>query len=105
MGLCKCPKRRVTTLFCFEHRVNVCESCLVSAHPKCIVRSYLQWLQDSDYSPQCPLCEAPLGERETVRLVCYGGRGHRGRRGPLFPPPLTSGGGPVALREQPNSEG
>uniref|UniRef100_A0A8C3Y2T8 Zinc finger protein-like 1 n=1 Tax=Catharus ustulatus TaxID=91951 RepID=A0A8C3Y2T8_CATUS len=34
MGLCKCPKRRVTTLFCFEHRVNVCESCLVSAHPK-----------------------------------------------------------------------
>ncbi|KAF4804710.1 hypothetical protein TURU_005393 [Turdus rufiventris] len=72
MGLCKCPKRRVTTLFCFEHRVNVCESCLVSAHPKCIVRSYLQWLQDSDYSPQCPLCQGPLGERETVRLVCYG---------------------------------
>eukprot|EP00051_Salpingoeca_urceolata_P011445 m.141650 g.141650 ORF g.141650 m.141650 type:complete len:64 (+) comp17124_c0_seq2:192-383(+) len=31
MGLCKC--RVVTTLFCFQHRVNVCENCLVSEHP------------------------------------------------------------------------
>ncbi|NXO46392.1 ZFPL1 protein, partial [Locustella ochotensis] len=119
MGLCKCPKRRVTTLFCFEHRVNVCESCLVSAHPKCIVRSYLQWLQDSDYSPQCPLCEAPLGERETVRLVCYdvfhwpclvgwaralpprtAPAGHRCPQcgGPLFPPPNLEGPVAEALR-------
>lgn len=30
MGLCKC--RVVTTLFCFQHRVNVCERCLVSDH-------------------------------------------------------------------------
>ncbi|VDQ01653.1 unnamed protein product [Trichobilharzia regenti] len=28
MGLCKCERRRVTNLFCFEHRVNVCEFCL-----------------------------------------------------------------------------
>uniref|UniRef100_A0A669QH51 Zinc finger protein-like 1 n=1 Tax=Phasianus colchicus TaxID=9054 RepID=A0A669QH51_PHACC len=34
MGLCKCPRRRVTPLFCFEHRVNVCESCMLSSHPK-----------------------------------------------------------------------
>ena len=34
MGLCKCPRRRVTPLFCFEHRVNVCESCMISSHPK-----------------------------------------------------------------------
>lgn len=34
MGLCKCPKRRVTNLFCFEHRVNVCEHCMVTNHPK-----------------------------------------------------------------------
>ena len=34
MGLCKCPKKKVTTQFCFEHRVNVCEHCLVSSHPK-----------------------------------------------------------------------
>lgn len=34
MGLCKCPKRKVTNLFCFEHRVNVCEHCLVANHTK-----------------------------------------------------------------------
>ena len=34
MGLCKCPKRRVTNQFCFEHRVNVCEWCMVQKHPK-----------------------------------------------------------------------
>ncbi|XP_072776479.1 zinc finger protein-like 1 isoform X3 [Taeniopygia guttata] len=121
MGLCKCPKRRVTTLFCFEHRVNVCESCLVSAHPKCIVRSYLQWLQDSDYSPQCPLCHSPLGQRDTVRLPCYdvfhwpclaawaralppstAPAGHRCPQcgGPLFPPPNLQGPVAEALRER-----
>ncbi|MBN3319665.1 ZFPL1 protein, partial [Atractosteus spatula] len=71
MGLCKCPKRKVTNLFCFEHRVNVCEHCLVSNHAKCVVQSYLQWLQDSDYNPQCQLCSTPLAAQDTVRLVCY----------------------------------
>uniref|UniRef100_A0A3B4A634 Zinc finger protein-like 1 n=1 Tax=Periophthalmus magnuspinnatus TaxID=409849 RepID=A0A3B4A634_9GOBI len=71
MGLCKCPKRKVTNLFCFEHRVNVCEHCLVSNHNKCIVQSYLQWLQDSDYNPNCSLCDTPLADQDTVRLVCY----------------------------------
>ncbi|XP_062341772.1 zinc finger protein-like 1 [Osmerus eperlanus] len=71
MGLCKCPKRKVTNLFCFEHRVNVCEHCLVSNHNKCIVQSYLQWLQDSDYNPNCRLCNNPLIDQDTVRLVCY----------------------------------
>ncbi|XP_068456924.1 zinc finger protein-like 1 [Clinocottus analis] len=71
MGLCKCPKRKVTNLFCFEHRVNVCEHCLVSNHNKCIVQSYLQWLQDSDYNPNCTLCNTPLNAQDTVRLVCY----------------------------------
>ncbi|XP_071079136.1 LOW QUALITY PROTEIN: zinc finger protein-like 1 homolog [Haliotis cracherodii] len=74
MGLCKCPKRKVTNLFCFEHRVNVCENCLVTNHQQCIVQSYLQWLQDSDYSPLCPLCQQDLGSQEVgqcVRLVCY----------------------------------
>lgn len=71
MGLCKCPKRRVTNLFCFEHRVNVCEHCLISKHSKCIVQSYLQWLQDSDYNPNCRLCNTPLAADDTVRLVCY----------------------------------
>ncbi|XP_061902389.1 zinc finger protein-like 1 [Entelurus aequoreus] len=71
MGLCKCPKRKVTNLFCFEHRVNVCEHCLVSNHNKCIVQSYLQWLQDSDYNPNCLLCNNPLISEDTVRLICY----------------------------------
>ncbi|ELU08622.1 hypothetical protein CAPTEDRAFT_169662 [Capitella teleta] len=74
MGLCKCPKKKVTNLFCFEHRVNVCEHCLVSNHSQCIVRSYLQWLQDSDYDPSCRLCGKVLGDESAgpcVRLVCY----------------------------------
>nr|XP_033812341.1 zinc finger protein-like 1 isoform X1 [Geotrypetes seraphini]XP_033812343.1 zinc finger protein-like 1 isoform X1 [Geotrypetes seraphini] len=71
MGLCKCPKRKVTNLFCFEHRVNVCEHCLEANHSKCIVQSYLQWLQDSDYNPNCRLCNTLLSTKETVRLVCY----------------------------------
>ncbi|XP_067877569.1 zinc finger protein-like 1 isoform X1 [Heterodontus francisci] len=71
MGLCKCPKRRVTTLFCYEHRVNVCEHCLISRHYKCVVMSYLQWLQDSDYNSNCCLCNTPLTDEDTIRLVCY----------------------------------
>jgi hypothetical protein len=91
MGLCKCPKRKVTNLFCFEHDVNVCEYCLVANHErvnfflllkslifinlfklKCIVQSYVQWLQDSDYNPICILCKRLLSEEPTVRLICYG---------------------------------
>ncbi|XP_072345528.1 LOW QUALITY PROTEIN: zinc finger protein-like 1 [Scyliorhinus torazame] len=71
MGLCKCPKRRVTNLFCYEHRVNVCEHCLISRHYKCVVMSYLQWLQDSDYNSNCTLCNTPLTDEDTIRLVCY----------------------------------
>ena len=90
MGLCKCPKRKVTNQFCFEHRVNVCEHCMVQNHTKvnkknkvsktrrntdisfqCVVQSYLAWLQDSDYNPNCEFCKDPLGEEDCVRLVCY----------------------------------
>ncbi|CAK1550465.1 unnamed protein product [Leptosia nina] len=71
MGLCKCPKRRVTNQFCFEHRVNVCEYCMVTNHPKCIIQSYLQWLQDSDYNPICEICTKSLAEVECIRLTCY----------------------------------
>lgn len=34
------------------------------------MQSYLAWLTDSDFDPNCALCEAPLNERETVRLQC-----------------------------------
>jgi hypothetical protein len=94
MGLCKCPKRRVTNQFCFEHRVNVCEFCIVQNHPKvtghflltpycntvftricsslqCVVQSYLQWLQDSDYNPNCHFCDQDLSDEECIRLACY----------------------------------
>ena len=73
MGLCRCPQRKVSTLFCFKHHVNVCESCLVSEHPQCIVRSYVSWLQDNDYNPNCSLCQCSLLETndETVRLICH----------------------------------
>lgn len=70
MGLCKCPKRKVTNLFCFEHRVNVCESCLIINHETCVVQTYLTWLTDSEYDPNCLLCSEPLGSKETVRLKC-----------------------------------
>ncbi|XP_074644056.1 zinc finger protein-like 1 isoform X2 [Tubulanus polymorphus] len=73
MGLCKCPKKKVTNLFCFQHRVNVCEHCLVANHSQCIVQSYLRWLQDSDYNPVCLLCNNHLQQDHLpcVRLLCY----------------------------------
>uniref|UniRef100_A0A915D8S8 Zinc finger protein-like 1 homolog n=1 Tax=Ditylenchus dipsaci TaxID=166011 RepID=A0A915D8S8_9BILA len=71
MGLCKCPKRKVTNLFCFEHRVNVCESCLVANHESCVVQTYLSWLTDSDYDPNCLLCSEPFPSKENVRLKCF----------------------------------
>uniref|UniRef100_A0A336M4K7 Zinc finger protein-like 1 homolog n=1 Tax=Culicoides sonorensis TaxID=179676 RepID=A0A336M4K7_CULSO len=75
MGLCKCPKRQVTNQFCFDHRVNVCEHCMVRQHNKCIIQSYLQWLKDSDYDSSCKLCGNPLesedNEKDCVRLICY----------------------------------
>ena len=78
MGLCRCPQRKVSTLFCFKHHVNVCESCLVTDHSQCIVRSYVSWLQDNDYNPNCSLCQRSLTEtgQETLRLVCYFFIGH-----------------------------
>ncbi|KAI6225195.1 Zinc finger protein-like 1-like protein [Aphelenchoides fujianensis] len=70
MGLCKCPKRRATNLFCFEHRCNVCDYCLISDHEACVVQTYLSWLTDSDYQSTCLLCAEPLAAKETIRLKC-----------------------------------
>ncbi|CAG2165416.1 unnamed protein product, partial [Oppiella nova] len=73
MGLCKCPKKKVTNQFCFEHKVNVCEYCMTSSHQKCIVAPYLQWLEDSNYQPVCGLCRQELSDKsqQTIRLICY----------------------------------
>ncbi|VDO04727.1 unnamed protein product [Rodentolepis nana] len=57
MGLCKCERKKVTNLFCFEHR--------------CVVKSYLHWLKDNYYSSQCLLCSKELDNgEECVRLMC-----------------------------------
>lgn len=73
MGLCKCSRRRVTNLFCFEHNVSVCEHCIVAEHPACVIKSYLHWLDDSDYDPTCPFpwCRRILKDAECARLICY----------------------------------
>jgi len=42
---------------------------------QCVVQSYLQWLQDSDYDPTCRLCGKNLADDgcgKCVRLQCYG---------------------------------
>lgn len=39
---------------------------------QCIVKSYLNWLQDSDYNPVCTLCNGSLAEGDVVRLICFG---------------------------------
>jgi len=44
---------------------------MVSNHKKCVIKSYLAWLQDSDYNPDCAFCNSPLSEEECVRLTCY----------------------------------
>lgn len=69
-------------LFCDERKrgiwalgrwaVEPCSSCDLFLPLQCIVQSYLQWLQDSDYNPNCRLCNVPLATRETTRLICYG---------------------------------
>ncbi|XP_046910285.2 zinc finger protein-like 1 homolog [Dermatophagoides farinae] len=72
MGLCKCPKRKVTNQFCFEHQVNVCEYCMIDGqHKTCIVGPYMNWLDNSSYESQCNLCRTDLNTSQCVRLCCY----------------------------------
>lgn len=72
MGLCKC--RKVTSLFCYRERKNVCEQCIITEHKRCIVKSYIQWLQDSDYENTCQICQISLDEgpvENLIRLCCF----------------------------------
>ncbi|CAB0006949.1 unnamed protein product [Nesidiocoris tenuis] len=71
MGLCKCPKKTVTTMFCYEHRVNVCQHCMVANHQSCVVQSYLNWLKDTEFDSTCTLCHDDMKNSECVRLLCY----------------------------------
>eukprot|EP01104_Vermistella_antarctica_P005605 TRINITY_DN160_c2_g4_i1.p1 TRINITY_DN160_c2_g4~~TRINITY_DN160_c2_g4_i1.p1 ORF type:complete len:244 (-),score=47.84 TRINITY_DN160_c2_g4_i1:25-756(-) len=68
MGICKCRKR--TDCFCFVHKKNVCPTCILE-HPDCVVKSYLDWLQDSDYDlPACSVCKEGVVESNSLRLTC-----------------------------------
>lgn len=71
MGLCKCERRKVTNLFCFEHRVNVCEHCMVTAHGCCIIQTYLAWLTDSEFLPVCKICLQPHTFGQCIRFPCF----------------------------------
>ncbi|KAI9100522.1 hypothetical protein DFS34DRAFT_489042 [Phlyctochytrium arcticum] len=69
MGLCKC--RNVTSLFCFSHRANVCETCLLREHQRCKVATYLQWLKNSEFSDHaCSQCGGSLAMGPVVRIPC-----------------------------------
>eukprot|EP00038_Savillea_parva_P011150 m.195477 g.195477 ORF g.195477 m.195477 type:complete len:313 (+) comp19495_c0_seq1:79-1017(+) len=69
MGLCKC--RQVTTLFCFQCRINVCDKCIVTKHKTCVVNQYMQWLLNSEFDPTCRLCTGQFSpDQETIRLGC-----------------------------------
>ena len=39
---------------------------------QCVVHSYVNWLEDSDFDPTCSLCSNSLDQGEVIRLVCYG---------------------------------
>lgn len=71
MGVCKCKQRNVTNQFCYVCRMNVCESCMVKDHQRCIIKSYVHWLQDSDYNSICLLCMESVSKGEVLRLTCY----------------------------------
>ncbi|KAI6652823.1 Zinc finger protein-like 1-like protein isoform X2 [Oopsacas minuta] len=70
MGICKGCGTVVTNLYCYAHGVNVCESCIVQQHSRCIVQSYKRWLKDVDVKPNCSLCHSSFEQGEVIRLVC-----------------------------------
>ncbi|VVC34585.1 Zinc finger, RING-type,Zinc finger, RING/FYVE/PHD-type [Cinara cedri] len=97
MGLCKCPKRKTTSHFCFKHCVNVCEHCIINNHSTCVVKTYTTWLKEASSvssssvsaSAVCAVCQQILIPKETehpmttgmnsprsypktsIRLLCY----------------------------------
>ncbi len=44
---------------------------------QCVVKTYLEWLQDSEYEPAtCGVCKGPLSEENAIRLLCLGMLAH-----------------------------
>lgn len=44
---------------------------MVQQHSRCVVQSYVKWLEDSDFDAVCVLCSQTIQEGEVLRLVCY----------------------------------
>lgn len=38
---------------------------------QCVIKSYLQWLKDSDFDSTCSLCGSNLEDDDCIRLICY----------------------------------
>eukprot|EP01088_Endostelium_zonatum_P017048 TRINITY_DN4855_c0_g2_i1.p1 TRINITY_DN4855_c0_g2~~TRINITY_DN4855_c0_g2_i1.p1 ORF type:complete len:263 (+),score=37.45 TRINITY_DN4855_c0_g2_i1:164-952(+) len=69
MGLCKC--RKITDLYCFNHKKAVCENCIATDHKTCTVGSYVKWLQDPDFDASvCEMCKEELTPDHVIRLMC-----------------------------------
>jgi len=69
MGICKCRKR--TDLFCFVHKKAVCESCIATEHKTCVIKTYVEWLTDSEYeNVSCGICKGELSDENVLRLTC-----------------------------------
>jgi len=69
MGICTCKKR--TDLFCFVHKRAVCENCIITQHPVCAVKTYVDWLTDSEYEEsRCGVCKGQLSSDNLLRLSC-----------------------------------
>ncbi|PRP87638.1 hypothetical protein PROFUN_04665 [Planoprotostelium fungivorum] len=83
MGICKCKRR--TDLFCYVHKKAVCETCITTDHrlvriaarlksdkSQCVVRTYVEWLTESEYEdPICPVCKDKIqSDGDVLRLLC-----------------------------------
>jgi len=70
MGICTCKNK--TILFCFVHKKAVCENCIITQHPTCVVKTYVEWLTDSEYEPpKCGVCKGELKTDNVLRLMCF----------------------------------
>eukprot|EP00897_Mesotaenium_endlicherianum_P007300 jgi/Mesen1/6599/ME000338S05774 len=73
MVVCKC--RKATKLYCFVHKIPVCNDCIgLAEHRRCMVGSYSDWVNDGDYDwpPKCIVCSSGIEESDTstARLGC-----------------------------------
>jgi len=69
MGLCKCIK--ISDLYCFNHKRAVCNNCIATDHKTCTVGTYVEWLQNPDFTASvCEMCKGELTPAHVIRLMC-----------------------------------